>query len=467
MERKERKFKNSNILFVEISNKMLLYIKKRIYYFEIKHLPHIAFNIKEKRELKNNDNKFQEKGEKNAKNNIIKNFIINKNFGLMTIIKTLILANIFSCSKNNKSIFYSLQYLSNISLKIKGIGENRILGYEAGKGNSLINYLKDVYINGNKQDTISNKYYFNETDNYVELIFEDNINNCYNMFSECSSITEIDFSNFDTSLVISMSSMFENCLSLTSLDLSNFNTSLVTEMNCMFWNCLSLTSLNLSNFNTSLVIDMNCMFFNCSSITSLNLSSFETSLVTVMTGMFCNCSSLTSLDLSNFDTSQVTEIYGMFCGCSSLTSLDLSSFNTSQVTSAIGLFSSCSFLILLDSDDFNISQALDNFEFMDSCINLEYINIYNFNDSGLIDYDFMFLGVPENIVICMNTTQQKIFSEIEKKSCYVIDCSNDWKSKQKKIINNSNICIDSCDNRTQYEYNGKCYEKNNSNYLKY
>ena len=262
MERKERKFKNSNILFVEISNKMLLYIKKRIHYFEIKHLPHIAFNIKEKRELKNNDNKFQEKGEKNAKNNIIKNFIINKNFVLMTIIKTLILANIFSCSKNNKSIFYSLQYLSNISLKIKGIGENRILGYEAGKGNSLINYLKDVYINGNKQDTISNKYYFNETDNYVELIFEDNINNCYNMFSECSSITEIDFSNFDTSLVISMSSMFENCLSLTSLDLSNFNTSLVTEMNCMFWNCLSLTSLNLSNFNTSLVIDMNCKFFN-------------------------------------------------------------------------------------------------------------------------------------------------------------------------------------------------------------
>ena len=486
MKGKEKKCKESNNHFHDRREKILLSTKNKIFHPETKNDSVITLSKNKNKILKNNDNKLKEKREKILKSKNMENFIVNKNFAVIVIFKILILTNIISCLKFNFLDFYLFQCSSNISLKIKGIGENYILGYQEYRENILHNHPKEVYINGNKQDDICKKYYFNETNNYVELIFDDNVDDCFFMFGECSSITEINFSNFDTSFVTSMSSMFKNCISLTSLDLSNFNTSLVKDVEEMFLNCLSLTSLNLSNFdtskvefmdamfancsslisldlsnfNTSLVTDMNYMFFNCSSLTSLDLSNFDTSQVIEMVGMFFNCSSLISLDLSNFDTSQVIEMVGMFCGCSSLTSLDLSSFDTSQVTSAIGLFSSCSFLILLDSDDFNISQALDNFEFLDSCINLEYINIYNFNDSGLIDYDFMFLGVPENIVICMNTTQQKIFSELEKKSCYVIDCSNDWKSKQKKIFNNSNICIDSCDNRTQYEYNGKCYEKN-------
>ena len=48
-----------------------------------------------------------------------------------------------------------------------------------------------------------------------------------------------------------MSSMFCNCSSLTSLNLSNFNTKNVTNMSSMFSECSSLTSLNLSNFNTN------------------------------------------------------------------------------------------------------------------------------------------------------------------------------------------------------------------------
>ncbi len=38
----------------------------------------------------------------------------------------------------------------------------------------------------------------------------------------------------------------------------------------MFYNCSSLTSLNLSNFNTNNVNDMSSMFYNCSNLTSLN-----------------------------------------------------------------------------------------------------------------------------------------------------------------------------------------------------
>ena len=38
----------------------------------------------------------------------------------------------------------------------------------------------------------------------------------------------------------------------------------------MFYNCSSLTYLNLSNFNTNNVNNMSYMFYNCSSLTSLN-----------------------------------------------------------------------------------------------------------------------------------------------------------------------------------------------------
>ena len=48
-----------------------------------------------------------------------------------------------------------------------------------------------------------------------------------------------------------MSYMFNQCSSLTSLNLSNFNTNNVQDMSYMFQLCSSLTSLNLSNFNTS------------------------------------------------------------------------------------------------------------------------------------------------------------------------------------------------------------------------
>ena len=63
-----------------------------------------------------------------------------------------------------------------------------------------------------------------------------------------------------------MYSMFTNCSSLTSLDLSSFDTSNVTNIGMMFYNCLSLTSLDLSNFDTSNVTTMSSMFISCSKL---------------------------------------------------------------------------------------------------------------------------------------------------------------------------------------------------------
>ena len=64
-------------------------------------------------------------------------------------------------------------------------------------------------------------------------------------------------------------------------------------------------------------------------------------------------------------------------------------------------------------------------------------------------------------------SRKKIFQSVANADCIVIDCSNDWKSKQKKIINNNNECIDSCNNSTlyKYEYKRKCFENCNYYYF--
>ena len=71
---------------------------------------------------------------------------------IIIIIKLLILTNTFKFSKNIKLGFHFFQY-SNIFLKIKGIGENAILGYGS------FNVPNYIYINRVKQNEINYKYF--------------------------------------------------------------------------------------------------------------------------------------------------------------------------------------------------------------------------------------------------------------------------------------------------------------------
>ena len=83
------------------------------------------------------------------------------------------------------------------------------------------------------------------------------------------------------------------------------NMSKVTDINSMFYGCSSLVDIDLSNFDTLNVTDMSYMFYGCSSLVNLDLSNFDTSNVTHMDHMFYECSSLVNLDLSSFDVSNV------------------------------------------------------------------------------------------------------------------------------------------------------------------
>ena len=51
-----------------------------------------------------------------------------------------------------------------------------------------------------------------------------------------------------------MSNMFYACTSLINLDISNFNTQNVTDMGGMFNGCESLNTIDVSHFNTIILL---------------------------------------------------------------------------------------------------------------------------------------------------------------------------------------------------------------------
>ena len=330
----------------------------------------------------------------------------------------------------------SLDNSSYIELKIPGPGTRSLFFEKKENINScpITTFPDEIYINNIKQDNISSQYYLNKSENIIRLKYTE-LDTIKCMFYECSHITKIDFSHFDSSKVSSMSSAFIGCISLKEINFDNFDTSKITIMSHLFQNCKSLTSLNLSSFDTSKVINMTYMFYNCQILKSLDLSNFDTSNVKEMRRMFRDCRSLQSLDLSNFNTTQTQNMQEMFYECESLTSINLCNFDISNVIYIQSMFLGCK--------------------------DLEYINLKNAYENKELNFTKIFEDIPENIVICLNeTSAPNLTSLIKNKICYNIDCSNDWIKSKKNFVNETEKCNYSCiDIYTNYIYenDNKCY----------
>ena len=119
----------------------------------------------------------------------------------------------FSISSNiNLSLF---SYSSFIIVKINKTGLQKAF-YSGYSGYFLP--PDEIYINGINQSQINSQYDLNISNNEIKLVWNKQINNCYSMFNNCESITEIDLSHFDSSNVTSMGSMFYRCFFLVSVN---------------------------------------------------------------------------------------------------------------------------------------------------------------------------------------------------------------------------------------------------------
>ena len=145
-------------------------------------------------------------------------------------------------------------------------------------------------------------------------------NSTKSLFDGFSALTDInDIDNLNTAKVEDMYNMFANCSSLTTLDLHTFNTAKVTNMAMMFYRCYGLTSLRVGSWNTANVTDMRQMFQECSSLAKLNLSEWNTAKVTSMLSMFQGCSNLVTIYVGpEWNTDAVTSDELMFSGCSNI-----------------------------------------------------------------------------------------------------------------------------------------------------
>ena len=196
--------------------------------FELKNKFTKSFNLKKASKIPNKIiRKFVLKHKKNIK---IKNKAYFKNNIITIILYFLIMISIIKILSTNNLCINS--QFSKISLKVNGTGNKNILGYAEDFQFDPNFFPDDIYINGERQPQITYFYNFNQTDNYVELIWENDVTNCRHMFRKCSDIYEFNFSEFKTSPVTDMWCMFHWCTSLTSINVSNFDTSNVVAMTC-------------------------------------------------------------------------------------------------------------------------------------------------------------------------------------------------------------------------------------------
>ena len=214
---------------------------------------------------------------------------------------------------------------------------------------------------------------------------------CYKLFGQFTNLVSINFNDlFNTVKTQTMLMMFTEDSSLVNLDLSSFNTTAVENIGAMFDSCTSLQSVNISSFDTSNVLSVHSLFYGCSSLKSINVSNLNTTKAANFSAMFGNCSKLSLIDLSSFNTSQATSLVSMFSGCTSLTSLDISNFNTSKVTSMNAMFWKCSSLTSLDLSNFNTSKVTDMSIMFSGCTNLSKLDLGIFDTSSLTNMSYMF-----------------------------------------------------------------------------
>lgn len=166
--------------------------------------------------------------------------------------------------------------------------------------------------------------------------------NASNMFKGMGNITDIKFTNFDSSNATDMSYMFSECRKLATIDLTKLNTSSATNMYDMFAGCHSVTEFDLSLLDTSKVTSLHGTFYDCDGLTSLNLNQLDTSKVTDIGFIVAECDNLATLTMDRIDVSNVTSIRHIFKYCRNLETVVLPKFDFSKVKDTEQAFAFCS-----------------------------------------------------------------------------------------------------------------------------
>ena len=261
------------------------------------------------------------------------------------------------------------------------------------------------------------------------------------MFYDCSALSSLDLSNFNTAIVTNMSNMFYCCSALSSLDLSNFYTKEVKNMGGMFAGCLALTTIYASDkFVTSKVQSGEGMFALCRNLkgtileynnsktdhTYANCGTngyftpvFEYAEFNEGTGTLTFRRGLSkperayALNLeasepgwrthkdeikkvvfdASFANARPTSCCRWFWYCTNLATIEgIENLNTENVTNMGVMFCRCQNLSSLDLTNFNTGNVTNMYGMFSNCQNLSSLDLTSFNTANVTFMDYMFDG---------------------------------------------------------------------------
>ena len=138
------------------------------------------------------------------------------------------------------------------------------------------------------------------------------------MFRECTSLINLDVSDWDISNIISLVHFVYNCNSLSSLDVSGWDVSNVLSMS-NFMALSAIVSLDVSEWTTTNLTNLSNFAFSATSLATLNVSGWDISDVTTTFFMVRN-TALVTFNTDSWDTSSITNCTAMARDCTSLTS---------------------------------------------------------------------------------------------------------------------------------------------------
>ena len=164
-------------------------------------------------------------------------------------------------------------YSYDITIKIRGSGKQRIISTMTSVScPNEIYYFNGILI-GNNTCEID----FVNEENVIIMKWNNKISGV-NLFSELTSVTEVDLSHLIS--LGGMLDMFNGCTSLTSINFSNLDTSSTSgSIARLFKNCYSLKSLDLSKLDLSNVVYFDSIFDGCKSLEYINFINYDDSKV--------------------------------------------------------------------------------------------------------------------------------------------------------------------------------------------
>ena len=231
-------------------------------------------------------------------------------------------------------------------------------------------------------------------------------------FRSCSALVEIDLGTLDFSSVTNISGMFASCANLKTVDFSGIQNATNTgNMNAMFQSCPSLTTvIGLDRFSP---FNIGNMFYGCSSLTELDLSCWYNTPITTIASAFANCSGLKTINVGGLKIT-ASSFASIFSGCSSLTNIiGMDTWDTSQSPAAAftTTFSNCASLKSIDLSGWHVAVTSKSCKNMFSgCTALTKLDLsgWEFSDATASNFTPFNNNTSLNVIIMNNCSDASV-----------------------------------------------------------